>query len=156
MFYSSPTPLTPCWDINCSKKRDFWANYNVKPSSSKIENFIKLYRSQIWPKKVVRMLVLSMKNNFEYLFTISRFADPLGRWPEHADYGSEFAPICDWLWEQRDFLVFDDFDDVLVFSRAGCGWQKLFRAYCGYNGCTLGHFQSTLMPLGRLGGLSRG
>ena len=49
------------------------------------------------------MLVLSMKNNFEYLFTISRFADPLGRWPEHADYGSEFAPICDWLWEQRDF-----------------------------------------------------
>ena len=63
-----------------------WANYNVKPSTSKIENFIKLYRSQIWPKKVVRMLVLSMKNNFEYLFTISRFADPLGRWPEHADY----------------------------------------------------------------------
>ena len=67
------------------------------------------------------MLVLSMKNNFEYLLTISRFADPLGRWPEHADYGSEFAPICDWLWEQRDFLVFDDFDDVVVFSRAGCG-----------------------------------
>ena len=24
-----------------------WANYNVKPSTSKIENFIKLYRSQI-------------------------------------------------------------------------------------------------------------
>ena len=44
-----------------------WANYNVKPSTSKIENFIKLYRSQIWPTKVVRMLVLSMKNNFEYL-----------------------------------------------------------------------------------------
>ena len=36
-------------------------------------------------------------------------------------FGSEFAHICDWLWEQRDFLVFHDFDDVLVFSRAGCG-----------------------------------
>ena len=24
-----------------------WANYNVKPSTSKIENLIKLYRSQI-------------------------------------------------------------------------------------------------------------
>ena len=23
--------------------------------------------------------------------------------------------------KQRDFLVFHDFDDVLVFSRAGCG-----------------------------------
>ena len=32
------------------------------------------------------MLVLSMKNNFEYLFTISRVADRSGRWPEHADY----------------------------------------------------------------------
>ena len=71
-------------------------------------------------------------------------------------FGSEFAPICDWLWEQLDFLVFDDFDDVVVFSRAGCGWQKLFRAYCGYNGCTLEHFQSILMPLGRFGGLWRG
>ena len=36
-------------------------------------------------------------------------------------FGSEFAPICDWLWEQRDFLVFDDFDDVVVFSRARYG-----------------------------------
>ena len=36
-------------------------------------------------------------------------------------FGSEFAPICDWLWEQRDFLVFHDFDDVVVFSRAGYG-----------------------------------
>ena len=39
-------------------------------------------------------------------------------------FGSEFAPICDWLWEQRDFLVFGDFgdfDDVVVFSRAGYG-----------------------------------
>ena len=71
-------------------------------------------------------------------------------------FGSEFAPICDWLWEQRDFLVFDDFDDVVVFARALYGWQKMFRAYCGYIGCTLGHFQSILMPLGRLGVLWRG
>jgi len=27
-----------------------------------------------------------MKNNFEYLFTISRFADRLGPHPEHADF----------------------------------------------------------------------
>ena len=36
-------------------------------------------------------------------------------------FGSEFAPKCDWLWEQRDFLVFDDVDDVVVFSRTGYG-----------------------------------
>ena len=35
-------------------------------------------------------------------------------------FGSEFgAPICDRLWEQRDFLFFHDFDDVVVFYRAG-------------------------------------
>ena len=32
------------------------------------------------------MLVLSMKNNFEYVFTISRVAAPLDPPPEHADY----------------------------------------------------------------------
>ena len=32
------------------------------------------------------MLVLSIKNNFEYLFTISRVADRSGPPPEHADY----------------------------------------------------------------------
>ena len=32
------------------------------------------------------MLVLSMNNNFEYLFTISRVANRSGRWAEHADY----------------------------------------------------------------------
>ena len=32
------------------------------------------------------MLVLSMKNDFEYLFTISRVADRSGPPPEHADY----------------------------------------------------------------------
>ena len=53
-------------------------------------------------------------------------------------------------------LVFHDFDDVVVFSRAGYGLQKLFRAYCGYNECTLEHFQSIVMPLGRFGGLWRG
>ena len=26
------------------------------------------------------------EEQLEYLFTISRFADPLGRWPQHADY----------------------------------------------------------------------
>ena len=36
-------------------------------------------------------------------------------------FWSEFAPICDWLWAQRDFLVFYDFDDVVVFSRAEYG-----------------------------------
>ena len=28
--------------------------------------------------------------------------------------------------KQHDFLVFHDFDDVLVFSRAGYGLQKFF------------------------------
>ena len=72
---------------------------------------------------------------------------------------SEGASNCDfpmWQWKTRDFLVFHDFDDVVVFSRAGYGWQKLFRAYCGYNGWTLEHFQSIVMPLGRFGGLWRG
>ena len=32
------------------------------------------------------MLVLSMKNNFEYLFAISRVAARSGPPPEHADY----------------------------------------------------------------------
>ena len=72
---------------------------------------------------------------------------------------SEWASNCDfpmWQWKTRDFLVFHDFDDVVVFSRTGYGWQKLFRAYCGYNGCTLEHFQAILMPLGRFWGLWRG
>ena len=55
--------------------------------------------------------------------------------------------------KQRDFLVFHDFEDVVVFSMAGYGLRKLFRAYYGYIGCTLEHFQSILMPLGRFLGL---
>ena len=51
-----------------------------------MENCIRFFRSQIWPKQVVRMSILSMKNNFEYLFTISRVADRSGPPPEHADY----------------------------------------------------------------------
>ena len=32
----------------------------------------------------------------------------------------------------------------------------MFRAYCGYIECTLGHFQSIVMPLGCLGGSLKG
>ena len=45
------------------KKRDFGANYNVKLSTSKMQNRPELIRSHKPPNQVVRMLVLSMKNN---------------------------------------------------------------------------------------------
>ena len=45
------------------KKRDFGANYNVKLSTSKMQNRPELVRSHKPPNQVVRMLVLSMKNN---------------------------------------------------------------------------------------------
>ena len=51
------------------------------------------------------------------------------------------------------FLFFAILTMLWCFPGLGMADKKLFRAYCGYNGCTLEHFQSILMPLGRFGGL---
>ena len=67
--------------------------------------------------------------------------------------GLEIAiSLCD---SEMIFLFFTILTMLWCFP-AEYGWQKLFRAYCGYNGFTLGHFQSILMSLGRLGGLWMG
>ena len=51
------------FDSSSSKTREFEANYNVKLSTSKMQNQPGLVRSHKPPNQVVRMLVLSMKNN---------------------------------------------------------------------------------------------
>ena len=55
-------------------------------------------------------------------------------------FGSEFAPICDWLWEQRDFLVFHDFDDVVVFPGLGIADKSCSEHIAGTMGAHWGTF----------------
>ena len=62
-FFAQSAPSTPRSDENCSKKWDLPQNYDVKLSTSKIQNRPKLVQSHKPPNQVVRMLVISMKNN---------------------------------------------------------------------------------------------
>ena len=71
-------PLQPLLGLELLENGILGANINVKPSTSRMEHVSELCQSHKSPKQVVRMLVLSMKNNLWCLVTFSRAADPFG------------------------------------------------------------------------------
>jgi hypothetical protein len=82
------------------------------------------------------MLVLSMKNNFEYLFTISRVADRSGPPPEHANYSYfHFLRLKKKQSQKHNKYNICVCFGLVLLPEMPYVWQHLFQAYTKYIGC---------------------
>ena len=133
-FQSIVMPLGRVWGSLQGLEFPMWQWNNVISCFSRFWRCCGVFEGCVWLTKVGPSI---LRVQWVHIRALSVDIDASGSFLGSLKGRAIAISLCDV--KQRDFLVFHDVDDVVVFSRAGYGWQKLFRAYCGYNGCTLRH-----------------